>query len=157
MIISLYGTRGSIAVANKETKKYGGNTTCLYVESKNGDVIVVDAGTGIRELGMHLVEKKSKKIHLLFTHSHWDHIQGFPFFAPVFDKAVEIEIYASKGDVTAKEAALLYAQSVAKPRFVDSIDVIKLGEIKKYRAKDDHVEIYYIIRKKNIGKYLKTK
>lgn len=104
MIITLYGTRGSIAVANKESKKYGGNTTCLYVESNNGDVIVIDAGTGIRELGQYLVEKKSKKIYLLFTHFHWDHIQGFPFFAPIFDKNVEIEIYASKDGITPKEA-----------------------------------------------------
>jgi phosphoribosyl 1,2-cyclic phosphodiesterase len=114
MIITLYGTRGSIAVANKETKKYGGNTTCLYVESTNGDVIVVDAGTGIRELGTYLVEKKTKKIYLLFTHYHWDHIQGFPFFGPVFDKNVEIEIYASKDGVTAKEA-LTY--QMTKPYF----------------------------------------
>jgi phosphoribosyl 1,2-cyclic phosphodiesterase len=114
MIITLYGTRGSIAVANKETREYGGNTTCLYVESAGGEVVVVDAGTGIRELGRYLVEKKSKKIHLIFTHYHWDHIQGFPFFAPVFDKNVEIEIYASKDGVSAKEA-LTY--QMTKPYF----------------------------------------
>ena len=65
MVIKFYGTRGSVAVANKETKKYGGNTTCFYVESNSGDAIVIDAGTGIRELGNYLIENKKDTIHLI--------------------------------------------------------------------------------------------
>lgn len=106
MVIKFYGTRGSVAVANKETKKYGGNTTCFYVESNSGDAIVIDAGTGIRELGNHLIENKKDIIHLIFTHYHWDHIQGFPYFAPIFFEKSEIYIYGHKKDVTAKNALI---------------------------------------------------
>ncbi len=104
MIIRFYGTRGSIPVAGKGTKKYGGNTTCLYVESKYGEVLVIDAGTGIRQLGVHLIQNKKEKIHLLFTHYHWDHIQGFPFFVPVFIKNNTVKIYGSKKESTTRKA-----------------------------------------------------
>jgi phosphoribosyl 1,2-cyclic phosphodiesterase len=114
MVIKFYGTRGSVAVANKETKKYGGNTTCFYVESNSGDAIVIDAGTGIRELGNHLIENKKDIIHLIFTHYHWDHIQGFPYFAPIFFEKSEIYIYGHKKDVTTKNA-LIY--QMTKPYF----------------------------------------
>jgi phosphoribosyl 1,2-cyclic phosphodiesterase len=114
MIIKLYGTRGSIAVANKETKKYGGNTTCLYVESNSGDVIVVDAGTGIRLLGVHLIQEKKSKINMLFTHYHWDHIQGFPFFTPIFLPSSVVDIYGSS-KMTDPKKALSY--QMTRPYF----------------------------------------
>jgi phosphoribosyl 1,2-cyclic phosphodiesterase len=104
MIVTLYGTRGSISVASKETKKYGGNTTCLFVESKTGDPIVIDAGTGIRELGVHLMQSNKTKIHLIFTHYHWDHIQGFPFFAPLFSSKTTIEAYGYSNETTPEKA-----------------------------------------------------
>ncbi len=114
MRITFYGTRGSIAVARKETTKYGGNTTCLFVESKKGDAIVIDAGTGIRQLGADLLKHKKDILHLVFTHYHWDHIQGFPFFAPLFFKNKKIAIYGSKKEATAKRA-LVY--QMTKPYF----------------------------------------
>jgi phosphoribosyl 1,2-cyclic phosphodiesterase len=104
MIVTLYGTRGSIAVANKESKKYGGNTTCLYVESRSGIPIIVDSGTGVRELGVYLVKEKKKHLHMIFTHYHWDHIQGFPFFAPLFMSNTMIEIYGNSKETTPKQA-----------------------------------------------------
>ena len=104
MIIRLYGTRGSVAVSNGETRKYGGNTTCLYVESKSGKPIIVDAGTGIRTLGIDLIKNNKRNLTMVFTHYHWDHIQGFPFFAPVFFKNVSIAIYGSRKETTAKKA-----------------------------------------------------
>jgi phosphoribosyl 1,2-cyclic phosphodiesterase len=119
MVIKFYGTRGSIAVANKETEKYGGNTTCLYIESNKGDALVIDAGTGIRRLGIHLLENNKDKIHLLFTHYHWDHIQGFPFFAPIFFKNEVITIYGSNKEVTAKKAL---SYQMTKPYFPAALD-----------------------------------
>lgn len=104
MFIKLYGTRGSIAVANKTTQKYGGNTTCLYVESRTGDAIVIDAGTGIREIGEYLVKNKMNKVNLIFTHYHWDHIQGIPMFMPIFLKKSVVNIYGHQKEVTAKKA-----------------------------------------------------
>lgn len=121
MIVTLYGTRGSIAVANKETRKHGGNTTCLYVETKTGEPIIIDAGTGIRTLGIHLVQSKKKHLNLIFTHYHWDHIQGFPFFAPLFFKSIEIDIYGSKKEITPKKA-LTYQMTL--PYFPATIDAL---------------------------------
>ena len=88
MIVRFWGVRGSIPVPSKDTVKYGGNTTCIEVLTSEGNLIIIDAGTGIRVLGQQLMKEDfghGKGIcHILFTHSHWDHIQGFPFFAPIF-------------------------------------------------------------------------
>lgn len=119
MVVTFYGTRGSIAVANKATEHYGGNTTCLYIESSSGDAVIIDAGTGIRKLGFHLLENKKNKLHLLLTHYHWDHIQGFPFFVPLFFKNTSIDIYGSNKEVTA-EKALVY--QMTKPYFPATLD-----------------------------------
>lgn len=88
MIIKFWGVRGSIPVPGKDTVKYGGNTTCIEVITSEGNRLIFDAGTGIRALGNKLCAEEFGQgkgtAHILFTHSHWDHIQGFPFFAPVY-------------------------------------------------------------------------
>lgn len=88
MIVRFWGVRGSIPVPGKDTVKYGGNTTCIEVVTSEGDLIIIDAGTGIRVLGQQLMKDdfgQGKGVaHIFFTHSHWDHIQGFPFFTPIF-------------------------------------------------------------------------
>jgi len=87
VLIKFYGVRGSIASPGPETVRYGGNTACVYVEGDDGSLIVFDAGTGIKALGEELLKKSSNKsLNLLFSHYHWDHIQGFPFFLPVYQK-----------------------------------------------------------------------
>lgn len=106
MIIKLYGTRGSIPVASKETQKYGGNTTCLYVESKHGDAIIIDAGSGIRELSTYCTKKKKKDLALIFTHYHWDHMQGLPFFTPVYLKDTKLDIYGPDKETIPQKALL---------------------------------------------------
>jgi phosphoribosyl 1,2-cyclic phosphodiesterase len=93
MKIKLWGTRGSIAVPGKDTTLYGGNTTCLEVTLESGRKVIVDAGTGIRRLGERLQASEDPvNIHLLITHIHWDHVLGFPFFAPIFDPTTKIVI-----------------------------------------------------------------
>lgn len=104
MFVKIYGCRGSIPVANQKTHHYGGNTTCLYIESSKGDNIIVDAGSGIRELGAELVKNKKNILHLIFTHYHWDHLQGFPFFVPVYLKNTQISIYGSGRESTPRKA-----------------------------------------------------
>lgn len=104
MLIKFYGTRGSIPVSGKNTIKYGGNTTCVYIETNNGESIIIDAGSGIRELGVYLIKNKKSNLHLIFTHYHWDHIQGFPFFAPAYSKNTTINIYGPEDEVAAKKA-----------------------------------------------------
>jgi len=93
MIIRFWGARGSIPVSGKEYLKYGGNTTCVEIETKNKKTIIIDSGTGIRKLGNKLVKENKKKYNIIFTHSHWDHILGFPFFKPLYIKGTEIEMY----------------------------------------------------------------
>lgn len=92
MYIRCWGSRGSIPVCGKEYVKYGGDTTCMEVRSNTGDIVVVDAGTGIRRLGHTLADEGAAKITMLFTHAHLDHLFGFPFFAPLFRPKTSITI-----------------------------------------------------------------
>ena len=93
MYIRCWGSRGSLPVSGKQFMRYGGDTTCIEVRSKKGDIVVIDAGTGILGLGIKLSKLKEKKINMLFTHAHLDHIMGFPFFYPIYNKNTEILIY----------------------------------------------------------------
>lgn len=96
MKVRLWGVRGSIPSPGPETVRYGGNTACLEVRTDNR-IIIIDAGSGIRPLGDHLMAhdlpKGPLKVDLFFTHTHWDHILGFPFFTPIFVPGTEIDIY----------------------------------------------------------------
>jgi phosphoribosyl 1,2-cyclic phosphodiesterase len=83
MDIECWGSRGSIAVSDKDTLKYGGDTTCLVLTATSGETVIIDAGTGIRRLGTSFIDRNITRYHLLFTHAHWDHVMGFPFFKPV--------------------------------------------------------------------------
>jgi phosphoribosyl 1,2-cyclic phosphodiesterase len=93
MKIRFWGTRGSVASPGRETVHYGGNTTCVEVRLEDGSVLILDAGTGIRKLGNALIEEfEQVELWLFVTHTHWDHIQGFPFFRPAFLKATKVHI-----------------------------------------------------------------
>jgi phosphoribosyl 1,2-cyclic phosphodiesterase len=83
MKIKVWGCRGSLPAPGLHTLRYGGHTTCLEIRGQSGGVIVVVAGSGIRNLGQAL-EKGARHLHLIITHSHWDHLLGFPFFAPAY-------------------------------------------------------------------------
>ena len=94
MKLTFWGTRGSIPSPGPNTIKYGGNTTCIEVRLEDGTLIIFDAGTGIRNLGSELVKsRKNKVINLFISHSHWDHIQGFPFFTPAYLEDTTINIF----------------------------------------------------------------
>lgn len=94
MRIRFWGTRGSIPTPGPETARYGGNTTCVEVRLDDGTLIIFDAGTGIRKLGLALMQENFRQpINLFLTHSHWDHIQGFPFFEPANDPKMKINIF----------------------------------------------------------------
>ncbi|MGD1045043.1 MAG: MBL fold metallo-hydrolase [Bacteroidota bacterium] len=95
MTIRFWGTRGSIASPGKSTVKYGGNTSCVEVRARK-QIFIFDAGTGIRDLGNQLLKEfKSQPVtlHLFISHTHWDHIQGFPFFMPAYNKNFQIVVY----------------------------------------------------------------
>jgi len=93
MKIKFWGTRGSIPVPGKDTTIYGGNTTCLEITLNSGNTVIIDSGTGIRQLGDKLLqEDRISNIYLLITHIHWDHLLGFPFFNPVYNPSAKIYI-----------------------------------------------------------------
>ncbi|MBN2301320.1 MAG: MBL fold metallo-hydrolase [Lentisphaerae bacterium] len=96
MYVTFWGTRGSIPTPGTSTEKYGGNTPCICI-THNETVIILDAGTGIRNLGLEMVEsdQKPKQLHLFLSHTHWDHIQGLPFFLPAYSEGTHIAIYGS--------------------------------------------------------------
>jgi len=95
MKLKFWGTRGSLPTPGPETAKFGGNTTCLQVVRDEGPIIVLDSGTGIRELAQSLMGNPGPPfdIKLLITHTHWDHIHGFPFFVPIYIPGGNIDVY----------------------------------------------------------------
>jgi len=99
MKFKFWGTRGSISTPGRETVRYGGNTPCVEVRLDSGELIIFDAGTGIRNLGENLIETgESVNTYILISHPHWDHTQGFPFFKPAFISGNEITIVGGETD-----------------------------------------------------------
>ena len=96
MRVTLWGTRGSLATPGPETTRYGGNTSCVGVRGREGTVLVLDAGTGIRRLAATL-DATVRRVDIMLTHLHMDHIQGLGFFAPLYRPAVEVRIWAPVG------------------------------------------------------------
>ena len=97
--LTFWGVRGSIPTPAPENLGYGGNTTCLELRLPNDEVVVIDGGTGARQLGLSLLQRFSRNandIHFLMTHFHWDHIQGIPFFAPLYSPANRVVFHASR-------------------------------------------------------------
>jgi len=110
MEITFWGVRGSIPSPGPEFNRYGGNTPCVSVRTKRGSLVILDAGTGITVLGRSLMGSEfgngAGQATLLLTHAHWDHIQGFPFFAPVFIPGNTFTIYGSSESPTMVEGIL---------------------------------------------------
>lgn len=97
MKIKFWGVRGSIPTPGKQTVRYGGNTPCIEVRLDDDELIIFDAGSGIRNFGDDLTNNEaSLNAHLLITHPHWDHIQGFPFFKPAFIPGNKLTIFATE-------------------------------------------------------------
>ena len=108
MLIRFWGTRGSIAKAGPSTVRYGGNTSCVELRSSRGTLVVLDCGTGAHSLGQALAKSGSRPLngHLLIGHTHWDHIQGFPFFTPLFVPGNEWHVYGPRGVGTSLRESL---------------------------------------------------
>jgi phosphoribosyl 1,2-cyclic phosphodiesterase len=120
MKIRFWGVRGSYPVPGPDTNRYGGNTSCVAVKAGDeGPLIIIDAGTGIRKLGKEMMQSEfaagKGTAHLLVSHTHWDHIQGLPFFAPVYQKGNKFFVYARQRDDTHLRA--VFASQTDSPYF----------------------------------------
>jgi phosphoribosyl 1,2-cyclic phosphodiesterase len=95
MKLKFWGVRGSIASPGEKTVRYGGNTTCIEIRSNNNELIILDGGTGIFPLAQALLKELPVTAHIFSTHSHWDHIQGLPFFTPIYVPGNIVKIYGA--------------------------------------------------------------
>jgi phosphoribosyl 1,2-cyclic phosphodiesterase len=105
MKVEFYGVRGSTPTPGRNTVLFGGNTSCLYIWLENGQGVVLDAGTGIIALGERLINT-AEPITILLTHNHWDHIQGFPYFRPIYQAKRKIAIVPGAVDYDDKDTIL---------------------------------------------------
>ncbi len=102
MKVKFWGVRGSIASPGPSTVRYGGNTTCIEVRTDNNELIIIDAGTGIFPLSQSLLSELPVNANVLITHSHWDHIQGLPFFIPSFIPGNTLRLHGAFDPVSGK-------------------------------------------------------
>jgi phosphoribosyl 1,2-cyclic phosphodiesterase len=123
MIIHCWGARGSIPVSGSKYLRYGGNTTCIEIRTKNDDILIVDAGSGIREAGNALLAADRHTFTLLLTHAHWDHIMGFPFFKPIYLSKTNLRVW---GCVFAQDSIRdMLSRVMSAPHFPINFDSIR--------------------------------
>lgn len=128
--IKFWGTRGSIPTPGSETLRYGGNTACVEVRCGN-ELIIIDAGTGIRNLGTELLKENAINASILFSHVHWDHIQGIPFFRPVYAPDNKFKLYGNRNWDTKLEYALKW--QMQSPNFPVTLEGLnKVGAHMEY-------------------------
>lgn len=115
MFARVWGCRGSLASPGPETVKYGGNTSCVELRTGEGDLIILDAGTGIRPLGNTLMQELPRTIHVLLTHLHLDHLEGLGFFGPLWSPDVDLHIWGPPSPLRSLERRI--SQYLSPPLF----------------------------------------
>ncbi len=125
MKVRFWGVRGSYPVPGQTTNRYGGNTSCVQVIPDDGTIIIVDAGTGIRRLGKALMSgpcgEGQGTVHLLVSHTHWDHIQGLPFFAPLYEPGNQLFVYGRQREVHLED---IFRTQTEAPYFTVHLDEV---------------------------------
>ena len=122
MRVTVWGCRGSIASPGADTVRYGGNTSCLEVRLSDGSLIVLDAGTGARPLGLALEENPVERIDLLLTHLHLDHIEGLGAFEPIWDRKTELHIWGPSSPVASlRERIAMYFSPPLFPVYLPDV------------------------------------
>lgn len=127
MKVRFWGVRGSIPVPGPQTNRYGGNTSCVEIRPKGASPIIIDAGTGIRRLGKTLMQGEFGDgrgvAHLLISHTHWDHIQGLPFFSPLYQDGNQLHLFARQRDDTHLRA--VFESQTEDPYFPVPLSALK--------------------------------
>ncbi len=125
MKVTFFGTRGSIPVAGPEFSQAGGNTACVMITSSDGRIGLLDAGTGLRNAGRYIVEHGIEQFDDLvvgLSHTHWDHIQGFPFFAPAYDRRRTLTMLLGERSTTRLTLENIFAMQMDPPYFPVPLD-----------------------------------
>jgi phosphoribosyl 1,2-cyclic phosphodiesterase len=128
MKVTFFGTRGSTPVSGPDFSHFGGNTSCLLISFDNGRIAILDAGTGIRKLGQYILDESIEQydnIYIGLSHTHWDHIQGFPFFKPAYDPRRQLTIAIYGKDRDAKSIESVFATQMQSDFFPVPLD--KMG------------------------------
>ena len=135
MRVTFWGVRGSIPAPGPETNRYGGNTSCVSVTTEAGELFIIDMGTGLMKLGQTLMGSEFGKgkgqATILLSHSHWDHIQGFPFFPPVFVPGNQFVLYGNAKSAAFVEGIL---EGQMNPHFSPIYTLKNLGANIDFRA-----------------------
>ena len=127
MLARIWGCRGSLAAPGPDTVRYGGNTSCVEIRANDDEIIVLDAGTGIRPLGNSLEENPPKAVHLLLTHLHLDHLEGLGFFGPLWDKRIDLHIWGPPSPARSLEDRI--AKYLSPPLFPVRLADIPSGPV----------------------------
>lgn len=125
MKLKFYGTRGSIPICDPRFQQFGGNTTCMQITfTDTNRIAIIDAGTGLRNLGkdLHAIGHRQEQIVMAFTHFHWDHIQGFPFFAPAYDVGQKITLLTLGREPTATHLREIFETQMQSEYFPVQLD-----------------------------------
>jgi phosphoribosyl 1,2-cyclic phosphodiesterase len=146
MRITFWGVRGSIPAPGPETNRYGGNTSCVSVHTSDGGLVIIDMGTGLVPLGNMLMaspfSKGQGRATILLSHSHWDHIQGFPFFPPIFIPGNQFVLYGNARSPSMLEGIL---EGQMNPHFSPLYTLKNLGAAIEFRAVE-HGEVFEVGR-----------
>lgn len=123
MLIRCWGARGSIPVSGREYLRYGGDTPCIEIRTAEDRIVIIDAGSGIRRLGNRLVAEKRSQYAMIFTHAHWDHIMGFPFFKPIYRSGTRISLFGCP--FAQKSIRKMISHIMAPPNFPVGFEEIR--------------------------------
>ncbi|MBF0620743.1 MAG: MBL fold metallo-hydrolase [Magnetococcales bacterium] len=140
MKVKFWGVRGSIAVPGESTLKYGGNTTCIEVRTDDNDLIILDAGTGIFPLSHTLLANMPVEANIFISHTHWDHIQGLPFYIPIFVPGNTLKIHGAFDPISQQDIRRVISQQlehcyfpVREPELSASLEYITLREFQSVK------------------------
>ena len=141
MHVTFYGVRGSTPCPHEDNQRYGGNTSCVAIESAGHEPIVLDRGTGLRLWGEQLAQDGSFRGHALVTHVHWDHIQGLPFFVPVLRPGASLQVYGPPPEPSGERTlADCFEQFIAPPLFPVRIADLP-GSVEFHTVRDTEIVV----------------